>query len=474
MTHIDDHTLELYVLGAKSVDDKSVEIEAHLQVCGHCRAYAEKIETFYARLDENLEKETLPNPKSALIRRHTDELAKIFHDDSPPVPYRPTTRIERFRYFIRRHPVVTGSGAFAALAGLALLASNVVTTLKRDTNPSYHRYNVKEGLVEIRNAGGELLWNIPADKLESLERQEYDTRLFSTIVTDIDGDGKNEVLTTTFREADRKNNTSPLRVFDGSRNLRFPVQFTKPVQYLSRDYPESWQAIALLAIDGNEPGKKEILVKWGCSRSPNVITRIDPHGNILGEYWHFGDIACMVMTDLEGDGRQELVIAGIDDAKDTVVAGSIPFIAVLDPHKITGGGKSSASEGFHLPVSNAEIYYIGLRRSLLTSVMHENEFVVKVERDLPDALTFLAGQSFSIGTAAWEYIFNHDMSLRTVKSTSVSGQLSQRLREMGKLPKASEQQILDELKEGVRYWDGKEWRKDVARVRHSEELTVTK
>src|SRR5271169_2302199 len=120
MIHFDEHTLDLYVLHAEEVEPKRSQIEQHLGECYGCRAIVDELKEFYVGLEKDLREkpEELPSPETAIMKSRQG-IEPYFNVDLPPVPYRQKRPIEKFRYFIRNHPIVTGVGSFAMVAGLA-------------------------------------------------------------------------------------------------------------------------------------------------------------------------------------------------------------------------------------------------------------------------------------------------------------------------------------------------------------------
>ncbi len=58
-------------------------------------------------------------------------------------------------------------------------------------------------------------------------------------------------------------------------------------------------------------GKSEIFVVGNSlGRSPSVLCRLDPDGNTLDEYWHFGQFSPMLFRDLDHTGAEELLAGG--------------------------------------------------------------------------------------------------------------------------------------------------------------------
>ena len=60
MTHIEEHTLELFVLNAKEVRSRRKSIEAHLKKCEGCRTLARTMAEFYANADAHFKSQSQP------------------------------------------------------------------------------------------------------------------------------------------------------------------------------------------------------------------------------------------------------------------------------------------------------------------------------------------------------------------------------------------------------------------------------
>ncbi len=229
MAHIDEYTLELYALDADEITLQRAEIEKHIQECYGCRQIVDRIVAFYSSAEKEFQRTASENDGTAeaLVRVGT-RVQPRYQSGSAAIPFRPVTRFQQVQHFVRRHPVITGSGTFAALAGLALLFNNTLTTLNRDKNPTYKYYNVAQGVIEIRNSKNEVLWKLPSPHLqEVIDDEELHTK--QTVVTDLNGDGKNEVLTTL--NVAGEENPKTLKIFDAEQTIRRKLSFNQPFQY---------------------------------------------------------------------------------------------------------------------------------------------------------------------------------------------------------------------------------------------------
>jgi len=337
-------------------------------------------------------------------------------------------------------------------------------------NPTRWQYNVSSSTIDVYDDKYMLMWQIPSPDVtkEDIGREDY---LCRTILADLDGDGKNELITTHDLAGDQRASTDhgrKLRVIDvAAKKVIWEIQFVATVNYLNRPYSPYYTAEMILVNDVQGRREKEILVSVGnVSRSPSFIARVDSKGDILGKYWHFGGLSFLHAVDVNGDGRNEIIACGSNDTQDTT-QGEFPVVAVLDPRKITGNTRSSVCPGFFLPPSDAEIDYIKFSDADLGVALKQNSFTDFMVFDGADALEFHVASKLPDGSH-WNlhYYFSKQMAPLYVKSENTIDRIHARLRDEGKVTGTIDQAYLEDLKNGIRYWDGREWRKEVVKVNH--------
>ncbi len=63
---------------------------------------------------------------------------------------------------------------------------------------------------------------------------------------------------------------------------------------------------------------------------PSQIAILDSNGKTISEYWHSGGLHSMVLADLDGDGREEIITTGISEYDHQAT------LVVLDPDRVFG------------------------------------------------------------------------------------------------------------------------------------------
>ena len=466
MRHIEEHTLELYVLGAASVADRRPEIAAHLKACEGCRALVERIGDFYRSADAELAAtpEVAPPVYSALARRPY-EIEPFPEFVSPSTEIYPLTRVDRVRYLIRRHPIASAAGAFCFSACLFLALYLGMPSGAKDLNPATPHCNTATGQVEILNKDNDVLWHFPAEGLSVYLDYKHDKGLNYLVIDDIDHDGRNEVLTTFPFPGDSGGQARRLRVLRDLGTTIAQIYFMFPYKYSDRTYSYDFSPGAILTGDFSGTGTREILIaSRNTARSPFVMSRSSASASEIGQYWHFGDLSGMYPT--EYHGRPAVILLGMNDVDDESPGGIFPAMVLLDPAKVLGKGRSTTSPGFDFPPTDAELLYVRFPVPSINRVMgrgmiarylrvaDDHTLEISLVSDTPD------------GNPMFDYIFSKDFQCLDVKSTNRTDALYAGQVKEGKLRGTIDRAYRDSLRNAVMYWDGHAWTKDPVMVHH--------
>lgn len=71
---------------------------------------------------------------------------------------------------------------------------------------------------------------------------------------------------------------------------------------------------------------------------PSQIALLDANGKLISEYWHSGGINSMVLADLDGDGREEIIAAGVSEYDHQAT------LVVLDSDRVFGASTETRPE----------------------------------------------------------------------------------------------------------------------------------
>jgi len=471
MNHIDEHTLELFVLGAKEVRGKKKSIEAHIKKCEGCRTLAVTMTKFYADAETQLKSQPqlAEHLERALIwpRTEVERAIEPFYSTSKTlVPaLAPKTLLQHVFSYAKQNPVKFGVGLFAVVGLLAATVNFGSKSFFRDTNPAYAVLSEPNTALEVYNRDGEKLWQLFQPQIKHFIEADAKWRISHAAVADLNGDGRNEIITTLPLPTEN-GSTRTMRVYDADRKLVIEKKFENTaIDFLTNHYEANFEFRGILV--GNFAGKEkmEIFASADNGRSPWFLARLDAKGQTLGRFWHFGQMGGYYAVDLDDNGRKEIILCGMNQVNDLQLA-QFAVVAVLNPEQIIGDVEATATRGFRLGPSDAEIYYIQIPVSDMTKALGLEQTIRCISSTSERQLRFVASSSASDEFPNFEFIFSKDMRLQEVKYSDQDILLHARLKKEGKIHSTFDHNYLENLKKGIRYWDGKEWRKEVTKVRH--------
>jgi hypothetical protein len=462
MQHLDEHTLAFYAMGAEFPSTEKDAIEAHLSECHGCRAQVDELRGIDQEVAETMDSAASSQdlPSDALV---TLPRAIRRRSDAPPVRLgsrilAPTTR---FAALVRRHPVGAGSAAlmFAFLSFFAI--RGVFDRFSSPIQPAFVQWNPLETALDVYGKDNQKLWDIPVCLTGKIDKTLELYRDQCTRIADLDGDGNMEVVTGVPFFEEEKEVINVLRILDNKGHPISRTPLGSAVNFKGTPYSNFFGVSGVLIIPGADSGKKEIAVGVNNDRSPYCLIRLDYTGKILGEYWHIGWLNQPRRVQLQGEDRDLILLSGVNDAM--YQADSVyPAIAVLDVSKIVGRSESAQSRGFGFEPSRAEVYYIKCgnpdpARCKGIPIKHAS-FYYSV-KTAPDS-SFSATELFSVppGFPGIVYTFDNRLNVRDVWLTD-EGRMVLKADFLTKKTPAGVQELLEDLKNKVRYWDGRQWRK---------------
>ncbi len=446
MSHYNEHILELYVRNSTDVQKHRAEIEQHLAECNSCRELVQEIREFYTLAEDSkkLLSDSTINSGSVSIEPHIGKYTVSGSYISNSFP----ARLVRFA---KQRPITSSLFTFGFIVISYFSLNSIISS--NDRNPLNYKYNEKNNSLIILDKYDSLLWEKKIQEdASSLIDVLATTVIYRTVIADIDHDGINDI-TTILRFISDEVATPQIRVLDGNGKTKntFSIPFHK-IQYKTKHYQTNFFPSSL-EFGGNTGNT--LFASANNGRSPTVILRYDGSGNLLGSYWHFGHLT-VLLFDADLDGNVELILNGINDTEDETKR-SFACTIILDPEKIVGNCESSATPGFGLPVSEAELYYI--RYSIPEVLNYSISNLVAVNSTNKDEkyVRVLNRARLEHSAIAIEYFFDSTFTVKDVKFDTGMLITHNQLYKEGKLKNPMNEQYIKSLKDAVMYWDGSNW-----------------
>ena len=225
----------------------------------------------------------------------------------------------------------------AAIAGIGIVAYVSIRMLTTHDQPRSGR--VDGSTLLIFNAEGRELWRkVFPEGLrkifpEGLSGNWYYGQGLTTRIwfADLEGKGHVDVLFLYLPADSTQSRSSTLICYSdrGKEKWRWTPGRELPEMAGS---PATFWTLALGVLKATEKKPPRIVVSslhipWW----PNQIAVLDPNGKTISEYWHSGGLIDMVLADLDGDGREEIIATGIANGYDHQAT-----LVVLDPDRVFG------------------------------------------------------------------------------------------------------------------------------------------
>ncbi len=455
MWHPTEHTLELFVLGSPGVRRDRSRILAHLETCQGCKARVEEIATLYREAESILSSEKLQRMVDpTALARPAREPVLYEQPGGPLAPAKPRTLLMELREIVRQNPVVSGFGGLAFAGACAVAAMTLLRTNPGDLNPALYQYNVAENSLEVYNKDEQKLWRRAIWDAARAQDLTVNRGLQSTRIIDLENDGKSEIVTVAIlKTEDARPRADVLTILEADRSVRLSTVLGVPSRYGSREYDDRFGTTSVTPLESPD-GSPGFLVSMPHHRSPHLLVRLNARAERVGEYWHYGHFGSVQPVRIEGEPGQLLAVAGINDAADTA-GGSYAMAIIVDPRKIIGRTQSNLTPEFGLAPTDAELYYV---RFPLTDME-----IVTGYRSGAHQLTALGEPTLSFDCnqealrTGFNYEFDNRMAVRAVRINTGTEAAHKKLKEEGKLTSELNLEYAENLRRGVRYWDGEKW-----------------
>lgn len=220
-------------------------------------------------------------------------------------------------------------------------------------------------------------------------------------------------------------------------------------------FADDYQLVKMIVGDFDKNGSIEVVaVASHHPYYPMAIIRFDARtGVVLDEYWHSGVSGNVTAIDLDRDDIDELIFPGTNNGFNQA------SLLVLDPRMMRGHAPAPAA---YTPIGvpdGREKYYILLPQTDLCRAGLVKRNGVSYTRITGDSLLQVDTWELQEVTPCPGMIYYFDSKMRCVRvdANDYFVKAHQQMEEKGKLSNKLDERYYEELRKGVRYWDGQKF-----------------
>ncbi len=266
------------------------------------------------------------------------------------------------------------------------------------------------------------------------------------VIKDLDGDGRNEVVFAVKRKSDGQGE-GLVFCYDSRGKQRWGFKGGHAVVYGGKVLSSDYRIRGFAFRDINDDDREEtFIIAYHYPWEPCQLAVLDFKVRLLGEFWNAGYLVDIAFLDVDGDGRAELVTAGVNNE----YGGGC--LAVFDPANIHGQAPQGPKHTFAGIPAGSEKYFIDFPRSDVSEASGD-AFVgglLRLEVNSDNILTIWdhVGLIYYMGPGlGCSYVDSgHGFKLKHAE-----------LLAKGKLTSTLDEAYYEKMRKSLRYWNGEKF-----------------
>lgn len=455
-SHPSEQERELY---ASMPDVLSAErrstIESHIRRCRRCREEITRLHSFFEDVHQRLSDSPKEIDRVIAQRLSIPQSPKslppwegrLLTDTDAPI-IRSSFGLMRY---VKQNPLKTG-GVVSLAAALVIAVAALLKT-PADTNPA--KAAVRNSVLYVYNSAGQLLWTkeapgLPNDSSNLVYRTDFEQQQLYSVV-DIDGDSRNEVL---LSNGSRPVGAGTLSCYNSDGMLRWNYLPSGGIRWGSLDLSNQSYVINLFlpVVDKERRLYRLVVVAHALPHWPAMIVSLDPQsGQVLHTYWHAGHPSVGLVADVNGDGKKEVVIGGVNNLFHSA------FVVILDPESFHGVAPTTEAFAPQQLEKGNEMYYLlfpqtdygklpggpGYNSTVAINISSRGFLDVRTKEGFLEKsqakMVYILDKGLAVTSALGDDFFLHE---------------HEEARQSGKLKEQATAAYFERVRKSVLYWDG--------------------
>ncbi|RPI18460.1 MAG: hypothetical protein EHM58_05235 [Ignavibacteriae bacterium] len=323
---------------------------------------------------------------------------------------------------------------------------------KLDKNPEYAKYeNYKVGFYNKHD-----IKLFETDNVDPAFQNFYTNKEIFTKkvnITDIDGDGKNEILYITRTVSDPLKNRL-LYCIEGNGNVKWIDTIPGQTVYYNTLHEDNFQTDGIFVTPSlNNDTRKIILTGLLNKTFPFGIFKLDHTGKILSQYWNSGQLVVNRFADIEKDGKEEFIAAYCNNHFRCAA------MVIFDTDFIEGA--SPQTDPLRNGKPGLEKYYILFPKTIINTdyLKKLNNDVIEIQQLDTNGLEVTVSEGTYNTTDEDIFIiykFDKDMNVKEIVFSSHFIGINDNLTNKSNTSEYY-QKLSDSLKTNVRWWNGEKF-----------------
>ncbi len=278
-----------------------------------------------------------------------------------------------------------------------------------------------------------------------VQKSDQTNNLPWLVFKDIDGDGNKEVLFAVKRRTDSIGEGLLICFGSGGRE-KWRFQAGREVAYERKSFSADYRIYGFTLRDINHDGREEVFtVAYQAPWEPCQLAVLDCQGQMIGEFWNAGQLKDIVFADLDGTGREEMFVVGLNNE----YKGGC--LIVFDPSDMRGASPQGEDYRFVGIEEGSEKFYINFPRSDVDVAtgwaLSGNGF-----------LNVKSNKRIEVCTECG-FFYEFDAALRCVGAWPGNSFIAahNEFAAQGKIQSTLGDAYCEALRNGIRYWNGTVW-----------------
>lgn len=228
------------------------------------------------------------------------------------------------------------------------------------------------------------------------------------VFADIDGDGRIETLFV-YVSLDFASVGTTLLCFSQDGRIKWEFVPGRMIRDTIQEYfPPFFISNVQVIPVGESLGPRIVVSSNHYLHNPNQIAIVGPSGELISEYWHSGHLQTVAHADLNGDGIEEILLAGVNNGYRQAT------LVIFDSRFVSGASQQPGLQIFGLPPGTEKAIVLFPRTCLSKNAPYNRVSDLRITRERRIVLAVVEGVSEARNPGVM--IYELDYGLRVVNA----------------------------------------------------------